>query len=109
MLGILSLLPLGRIGRSYEEWLAYRKAQEERDDRFFVKMKTKVIADWDSDQRQLEHYYQSPQVLDHLKLFPNSSWEFTKWTWDESLGFAVCWIICFAILGLLWVVVSIGS
>jgi len=72
-------------------------------------MKTKVVSDWDADKSQLELRYAQPHSLDHLKLFPKSSWEFTKWTWDESLGFAVCWVIAFAILGLLWAVVSIGA
>jgi Na+/proline symporter len=109
MLVVMSYLPLGRLVRAREKWLAAQGEQKARDDRFFVKMKTKVISDWDADKRELEIRYAQPHSLDHLKLFPKSSWEFTKWTWDESLGFAVCWIIAFAILGLLWAVVSIGA
>ena len=109
MLVVVSYLPLGRVGRTAADWQAAQSEQKARDDRFFVKMKTKVIPDWDADLRELESRYAQPQSLDHLKLFPNSSWEFTKWTWDESLGFAVCWVIAFAILGLLWAVVSIGA
>ncbi len=109
MLVTLSYLPLARLGRSREGWRALQRAQTARDDRFFVKMKTKVISDWDADKRQLEVNYAQPHALDHLKIFPRSAWEFTRWTWDESVGFAVCWVIAFAILGLLWVVVSIGS
>jgi SSS family solute:Na+ symporter len=109
MLVTLSYLPLLRLGRSREAWLAVQGENKARDDRFFVKMKTKVISDWDEDKRQLEINYAKPHSLDHLKIFPRSSWEFTRWTWDESLGFAVCWVIAFAILGLLAIVVNIGS
>lgn len=109
MLVIMSYLPLGRLVRTRGQWLAAQGEQDVRDDRFFVKMKTKVIPDWDEDKRELEIRYTEPHSLDHLKLFPKSNWEFTKWTWDESLGFAVCWIIAFVILGLLWAVVSIGA
>jgi hypothetical protein len=108
MLVVMSYLPLGRLVRTPEQWLAAQSGQKARDDRFFVKMKTKVISDWEADKQELEIRYAQPHSLDHLKLFPKSSWEFTKWTWDESLGFAVCWVIAFAILGLLWAVVSIG-
>ncbi len=109
MLAVLSYLPLGRLGRTREEWLAEEAAQKRRDDRFFVKMKTKVDSDWEADKRELEVRYAAPQSLDHLKLFPRSNWEFTKWTWDESVGFGVCWMVAFAILGLLWATVTIGA
>jgi SSS family solute:Na+ symporter len=109
MLVVMSYLTLGRLGRTRKQWLAAQHAQKERDDRFFVKMKTKVNADWDADKRELEVHYAHPHGLDHLKLFPRSSWEFTKWTWDESVGFAVCWVVAFAILGLLWAVVNVGA
>ena len=109
MLVTLSYLPLARVGRGREQWRALEDKQAARDDRFFVKMKTKVVSDWEADRRQLEVNYAQPHALDHLKIFRHSSWEFTRWTWDESLGFAVCWVVAFAILGLLAVVVNIGS
>jgi hypothetical protein len=109
MLVTLSYLPLARLGRSRAQWHVFQEKQQALDDRFFVKMKTKVIPDWDADKRQLEVNYAHPHALDHLKIFPKSAWEFTRWTWDESVGFAVCWVVAFAILGLLWAVVSIGA
>jgi len=109
MLVGLSYLPVGRLGRTQEEWLETRSRQQELDDRFFVKMKTKINSDWDEDKRELESRYSTPDSLNHLKLFPNSSWEFTKWTTDDSLGFAACWAVAFAILGLLWAVIRIGA
>ena len=109
MLTVLSYLPLGRMGSTRAGWLAVQAAQKQRDDRFFVKMKTKVDSDWEADKRQLAARYAEPGSLDHLKLFPKSNWEFTKWTWDESLGFGVCWVVAFAILGLLWAAVTVGA
>ena len=109
MLVTLSYLPLGRLAGTRAEWLAERSNQRARDDRFFVKMKSKVNSDWEADKRELEARYSEPASLDHLKLFPGSSWEFTKWTWDESTGFAVCWAVAFAILGLLWAVVNVRA
>ena len=109
MLVVLSYLPLGRLTRTREQWQTAQAAQQRRDDRFFVKMKTKVDSDWEADKRALEQNYAAPRSLDHLKLFPKSSWEFTKWTWDESVGFGVCWVVAFAILGLLWAAVTVGA
>ncbi len=109
MLIVISYLPLGRIGRTPEQWLAAQRQQKELDDRFFVKMKTTVNSDWEADKRELEKRYAEPDSLNHLKLFPGSSWEFTKWSMSDALGFATCWVIAFAILGLLGVVVTIGA
>ena len=109
MLIALSYLPLGRLVRTREQWILAKKEQKARDDRFFVKMKTKVNSDWDADKSELEKRYAAPHSLDHLKIFPGSSWEFTKWTWDESLGFVVCWVIALTILGILGIIVRIGA
>jgi hypothetical protein len=109
MLVGMSYLPIGKLGRTREQWLAAQSRQRDLDDRFFVKMKTKINSDWEADKRELEARYAAPDSLNDLKLFPGSSWEFTKWSTDESLGFAACWVVAFAILGLLWTVVRIGA
>jgi hypothetical protein len=109
MLVVMSYLPLGRLIRTREQYLAAQTDQKARDDRFFVKMKTKVIPDWDADKSELELRYAQPHSLDHLKIFPGSSWEFTRWTWDESLGFAVCWVVALIILAMLWAVINLGA
>jgi solute:Na+ symporter, SSS family len=107
MLVALSYLPIGRLGRDEAQWLAARARQKDRDDRFFVKMKMPINSDWESDKRELENLYTRPQSLDYLKLFPNSNWEFTKWTSGDVIGFGTCWLVALAILGLLWGVVNL--
>jgi len=109
MLAVLSSLPLGKLGLDARQRQTAQNQQRERDDRFFVKMKTTVNSDWEADKRELESRYAAPKSLNHLKLFPSSNWEFTKWTRYEATGFAACWAVAFAILGLLWAVVRIGA
>ena len=58
--------------------------------RFHVRMKTPVGATLEEDAREVEASYANPARYDHLKLFPNSNWEHTKWNRQDTLGFACC-------------------
>jgi hypothetical protein len=73
------LIPLSLITRN--------KGIEENIARFYVKMKTQVIADRELDKAELEKSYANPTRFDHLKLFPKSNWEFCKWTKEDTWGF----------------------
>jgi SSS family solute:Na+ symporter len=78
-------------------------------DRFFVKMKTKVIPDKELDAREMEISYAAPQRFDHRKLFPKSNWEFEKWDKEDVIGFMISIAIVMGIIVLLKILVSIGG
>jgi len=78
-------------------------------DRFFVKMKTPVKKDREADKREMEVSYANPQRFDHLKLFPNSQWELSKWDKTDIIGFLISIVIAFGIVGLVFLIVEIGK
>ena len=82
---------------------------KEKIDRFFVKMKTRVIADRDKDDEQLRLSYADPSRFDHLKMFPNSKWEMMRWTKVDIVGFAIAVLVAFAIVAALYLMISIGG
>jgi len=78
-------------------------------DRFFVKMKTPVLVDREADRRELDLSYRAPGRFDHLKLFPNSNWEFMKWDRIDTIGMIVSTFTTLVIIALLFVMVSFPS
>lgn len=78
-------------------------------DRYYTKMKTPVDPDPEVDQKNLEEAYQNREQLEEKKMFPGSSLEFLKPSMTATLGFIICFLICFAIIGLAIWVASIGA
>jgi SSS family solute:Na+ symporter len=78
-------------------------------DRFFVKMKTPVKKDHEADKREMELSYANPDRFNHLKLFPNSDWELGKWDKTDVVGFLISVAVALAIIGLLYMIVIIGT
>jgi SSS family solute:Na+ symporter len=78
-------------------------------DRFFVKMKTTVKKVREADKREMELSYANPDRFNHLKLFPNSDWELTKWNKTDIIGFLISIVIAFGIVGLVFLIVEIGK
>jgi solute:Na+ symporter, SSS family len=70
--------------------------------RFYGKMKTPVGADPESEAEALAATLREPSRFDHLKLFPTSAWEFTKWDRVDTIGFVSCCGVSGAIIGLFW-------
>ena len=86
------------------------KPENERDmDRFYAKMKTLVLIDREADARELDRSYADPHRFDHLKMFPNSSWEMCKWDRTDIIGFSVALLAAFGVVGLFFLAVSIGG
>jgi Na+/proline symporter len=77
--------------------------------RFYVRMKTPVAATLEEDAREVEASYAKPTRYDHLKLFPNSNWEFTKWDKVDAVGFLCCCGLVVVVLLVFKAVVVIGS
>lgn len=78
-------------------------------DRFYAKMKTKVVADFEEDKQELALSYADPARFDHLKLFPRSNWEFTRWTRNDIIGFLGCWVGVLLVLSCLFGLLRLGA
>jgi len=86
-----------------------RSDDKVRLDRFFVKMKTPVHPDPETDAQEMALSYSDPHRFDHLKLFPNSQWELNKWNRVDAIGFGVSALLVGAIIGFLVLFVSMGG
>ena len=83
--------------------LATRPPERERIEQFFGRMKTPVGPTPELDAAEIAATVRDPRRFDHLKLFPGSSWEFTKWDRVDTVGFLACCAATGAILGLFWI------
>ena len=86
-----------------------RKPEAKRVDRFFGKMKTPVGETPELEEAAMAETYANPHRFDDTKLFPNSSWEFTKWNKVDAVGFLSCVSIAFTILGVFWVILRLAA
>jgi len=57
--------------------------------RFYAKMRTCVIPDPEKDRAAVQASLDNPHHLDHLLLFPNSTWEIYKWNKEDWIGFVL--------------------
>ena len=78
-------------------------------DRLYVKMKTPVDPDPEGDAREIDVSYAQPDRFNDRKLFPGSNWEFERPTKMDFWGFVGCFVICFAIIGVVLWVARIGT
>ncbi len=78
-------------------------------DRLYVKMKTPVDPDAEGDAREIDVSYARPDRFNDRKLFPGSNWEFERPTKMDFWGFVGCFVICFAIIGVVLWVARIGT
>ena len=77
-------------------------------DRFYAKMKTPVDPDPAADLAKLEAVYAEPSNTERVKLFPNSELEIQKPTTADIVGFTISVLVCFAIVGLAFVMAGIA-
>jgi len=80
--------------------LLSHEPEHEKIDYFFGKMKTPVGATPELEIATMEETRRNPHRFDHTKLFPKSSWEWTKWDKVDTVGFVVCLGVSGAIVGL---------
>ncbi len=72
-------------------------------DRYYVKMKTEVDPDPETDKKNLEASYQNPRRFDERILFPKTELEIQKPDKVDIIGFVATFAACFAVIGLvLW-------
>jgi SSS family solute:Na+ symporter len=86
-----------------------RHRDERALDRFYAKMRTPVQTDREADRLELEKALSHPESTLHMKMFPHSQWEIRKWNKVDVLGFLISVAVAFGIIGLLFLVVSIGG
>jgi SSS family solute:Na+ symporter len=98
LLPFIILIPVSMISKD--------KGLEENIARFYVKMKTKVIADRELDKAELQKSYDNPTRFDHTKLFPKSNWEFCKWDKEDMWGVLASTALTVGILGAFWLLIK---
>lgn len=81
-----------------------RPPEKDRVDQFFGKMKTPIGETPELEEAAMAETRQNPNRFNDTKLFPNSSWEFTKWNKVDAVGFITCVCVSFGILSLFWLI-----
>ena len=89
--------------------LLTRPTEPTRVARFYARMKTPVAATLEDDALAVEASYADPARFDHLKLFPKSDWEFTKWDKVDAIGFLCCCALVGVVLVVFKAVLVVGS
>jgi SSS family solute:Na+ symporter len=84
-------------------------ADQHRIDGFFAKLKTPVAPTPAEDELEVAASYENPHRFDHRKLFPGSTWEFSKWRGIDYVGFLGCWGIVGLIIGFLLMILNLGA
>lgn len=87
--------------------LMTRPPEKNRVDQFFGKMKTPVGETPELEEEAMAQTRQNPARFDHNKLFPGSSWEFTRWSRVDFWGFVICIGVAFLILSGFWIILKI--
>ncbi len=86
-----------------------RERDPARVARFYARMKTPVAPTPEQDAAEVEKSYADPARFDHLKLFPGTHWEFTKWDKTDALGFIACCALVGVVLLVFKGVLMIGA
>jgi hypothetical protein len=89
--------------------LLTRRDDSEEVRRFFLRMRTKVVADREKDNKAVQAAYNAPESTRGRLLLPNTQLEFFKWDREDAGGFFLGCIVSGAVVGLLYLVLSIGS
>ncbi len=89
--------------------LLTRRTDPVRLARFYARMKTPVAGTLEEDTQAVEASYAQPTRYDHLKLFQNSDWEFTKWDRVDTVGFICCCALVGIVLLVFKSVLLVGS
>ncbi|CAN5348038.1 hypothetical protein BH09VER1_BH09VER1_28060 [soil metagenome] len=76
---------------------------------FFLRMRTEVKPEREEDDAAVAVAYARPEETVRKLLFPRSGLEFFKWNRVDTLGFLGACGLAFAVMGLLYLVVSLGS
>jgi len=87
-----------------------KPVDKERLDQFYGKLLTPVTGDCNlEDEKEMELTRANPNRFNHLKIFPDSNWEFRKWNREDWIGVIGSGVAVLSVVGLLVLVVSLGS
>lgn len=86
-----------------------RAPERARVDQFYGRMKTPVGATPELEALAIEATRCQPGRFDHTKLFPRSSWEFTRWDRVDTIGFVACCAVSGAIIALFWALLRLAE
>jgi len=86
-----------------------KKENEEVLNQFYGKMLTPVVGTHEDDEKAMELTRANPGRLNHLKIFPDSNWEFRRWNRQDWSGVIVSCIAVASVVALLVFIVGLGS
>ena len=87
--------------------LLTRPVEKDKLDRFFARMHTPVQSTPEGEERALAASYADPQQFEPQKMFPDTQWEFRKWSRIDYIGFGFSWLMVGVVIFLLWLAVTI--
>lgn len=76
--------------------------------RFYAKMRTKVIPDREADAQEVRLSLENPHRHDNLLVFPKSQFEIYRWTRQDWIGFVLSVMGVGLVLLFVWFLVSLG-
>ncbi len=76
---------------------------------FYAAVHTPTVANQQEDSRLLAEAIANPEIVKKKKIFPDSDWEFWKPSKWDVWGFIICWLLVAGIIGLYYVIMSIGA
>jgi SSS family solute:Na+ symporter len=91
--------------------VAFFTQQEDKNqlDQFYGKMLTPVVGTHADDEREMALTRANPTRFNHLKIFPNSNWEFRIWNKEDWMGVVISCFAVISVVALLIFIVSLGS
>ena len=90
-------------------FLLTKADDEESLDRFYVKMRTPVVADRELDRAEMDKSLADCGRYSERLLFGGSQFEFFKWNRVDWVGFLVSVLAVVGILGMLYTLLNVGS
>jgi SSS family solute:Na+ symporter len=69
-------------------------------DYFYTCVLTPTVADQAQDQKNVDDALANPQSIRDRQHFPDSNWVIPKLSTEDKVGFLVCWLLVFLIIGL---------
>ena len=77
--------------------------------RFYAKMRTRVIPDPKRDREELEKSMADPHRYEELLLFPKSGFEIYRWNREDWTGFVLSVMGVGVVLLVIWALISVGA
>jgi len=76
---------------------------------FYACVHTPCVADQTEDSRRVQMAIDNPEIVEQDKVFPCTDWEFWKPTRMDVWGFVVLCLLVLVVIGLFYLVASIGA